>query len=85
MRLRAREPRTRNREQALPKRILEHSHYSFPQRLNYRLKRVSTLVRQSKRLISATSFGNHYSLLLTRSANQNTEAINEDSQALIGQ
>lgn len=29
---------TRNRELGLPKRILEHCHYSFPQHHNYRLK-----------------------------------------------
>lgn len=84
MRLRAREPRTRNREQGLPKRILQHWHYSFPQRLNYRLKRASPLVRQRKRLIPATSFGTH-PLLLTRPANQHREAFKEDSHALISQ
>ena len=83
-RRRAREPRTRNREQGLPKRILEHSHYSFPQRLNYWFKRATPLVRQGERPIPATSFRNQ-PLLLTRRANQHTEAFNQDSHAPIGQ
>lgn len=73
-----------NREQGLPKRILEHSHYSFPQRFNYRLKLVAPSREKKHALFLRPVFGTH-PLLLTWLANQHGEAFNQDSLTPIGQ